>query len=159
MVDHYQNHGEARPDAATLLDEAKRFAAEGADKPFLDVWFDDENVGYVVGVFNLVFRTDDGGKHWVPWFDRTDNPKRYHLYAVRRVGDDLYAAGEQGIVLKLDAEGAALPRRADPLRRDLLRHHRQTGQPCSCSGCGAMRTARRTAVRPGRRSIREFRWA
>ena len=104
MVDHYEKHGEARPDAATLLDEAKRFAAEGADKPFLDVWFDDENVGYVVGVFNLVFRTGDGGKHWVPWFDRTDNPKRYHLYAVRRIGDDLYAAGEQGIVLKLDAK-------------------------------------------------------
>jgi photosystem II stability/assembly factor-like uncharacterized protein len=98
MIDHYD-----KPETdAALRDEAKRFAEEGPDKPFLDVWFDDENVGYVVGVFNLVFRTDDGGKHWVPWFDRTDNPKRYHLYAVRRIGDDIYAVGEQGIVLKLD---------------------------------------------------------
>jgi photosystem II stability/assembly factor-like uncharacterized protein len=100
MVDHFEKNG---VDVA-LVSEAKRFADEGPDKPFLDVWFEDENVGYVVGTFNLVFRTDDGGRHWVPWFDRTDNPKRYHLYAVRRVGDDLYVAGEQGIVLKLDAK-------------------------------------------------------
>jgi photosystem II stability/assembly factor-like uncharacterized protein len=106
MVDHYDRH--AGPDAAALLEEAKRFAEEGPDKPFLDVWFDNENVGYLVGVFNLVFRTDDGGRHWVPWFDRTDNPKRYHLYAVRRVGDDLYMAGEQGLVLKLDAKALRL---------------------------------------------------
>jgi photosystem II stability/assembly factor-like uncharacterized protein len=99
MIAYYEAHG---ADAA-LLGEAKRFADEGPDKPFLDVWFDDEKVGYVVGAFNLVFRTDDGGAHWVPWFDRTDNPKRYHLYAVRRIGGDLYLAGEQGIVLKLDA--------------------------------------------------------
>jgi len=100
MIDYYEKQ---EADGA-LLSEAKRFADDGPDKPFLDVWFDDEKVGYVVGTFNLVFRTDDGGTHWVPWFDRTDNPKRYHLHAVRRVGDDLYAAGEQGIVLKLDAK-------------------------------------------------------
>jgi len=98
MVDHYD--GQAAD--ASLRDEAKRFVDDGPDKPFLDVWFDDDNVGYVVGAFNLIFRTDDGGAHWVPWFDRTDNPKRYHLYAVRRVGDDVYVAGEQGLVLKLD---------------------------------------------------------
>jgi photosystem II stability/assembly factor-like uncharacterized protein len=100
MVDYYEKQA---ADAA-LRDEAKRFAEDGPDKPFLDVWFDDENVGYIVGAFNLVFRTDDGGRHWMPWFDRTDNPKRYHLYAVRRIGEDLYVAGEQGIVLKLDAK-------------------------------------------------------
>jgi photosystem II stability/assembly factor-like uncharacterized protein len=98
MVEYYEKQA---VDAA-LRDEAARFADEGPDKPFLDVWFDDENVGYIVGAFNLVFRTDDGGRHWAPWFDRTDNPKRFHLYAVRRVGEDLYAAGEQGLVLKLD---------------------------------------------------------
>lgn len=100
MLEYYDKQG---ADAA-LRDEVKRFVDDGPDKPFLDVWFDDENVGYVVGLFNLVFRTDDGGMHWVPWFDRADNPKRCHFYAVRRVGGDLYVAGEQGIVLKLDAK-------------------------------------------------------
>jgi photosystem II stability/assembly factor-like uncharacterized protein len=32
----------------------------------------------------------------------TDNPKSLHLYSVRRVGEDLYIAGEQGVLLKLD---------------------------------------------------------
>ena len=31
--------------------------------------------GFVVGAFNLILRTRDGGKTWEPWFDRTDNPK------------------------------------------------------------------------------------
>lgn len=101
MVEYYDRQGAS----GALRDEVKRFVDEGPDKPFLDVWFDDENVGYVVGLFSLVFRTEDGGRHWVPWFDRTDNPKRSHLYAVRRVGDDVYIAGEQGMVLKLDQKG------------------------------------------------------
>lgn len=103
MVDAYE-----KTQDAALLAEAKRFAEDGPDKPFLDVWFDDENVGWIVGLFNLVFRTDDGGQHWAPWFDRTENPKRYHLYAVRRIGADLYMAGEQGIVLKLDEKAQRL---------------------------------------------------
>jgi photosystem II stability/assembly factor-like uncharacterized protein len=31
-----------------------------------------------------------------------DNPKALHLYAVRGVGGEIYIAGEQGLVLKLD---------------------------------------------------------
>jgi photosystem II stability/assembly factor-like uncharacterized protein len=90
-------------EAARLLDEAKRFAAQGAENPFLDVWFADENTGFVVGAFNLIFRTCDGGKTWEPWFHRTDNPSSLHLYAIRGVGPDVYLVGEQGLVLKLDA--------------------------------------------------------
>ncbi|RZI39936.1 glycosyl hydrolase [Herbaspirillum sp. HC18] len=88
--------------AAVLADEAKRIAGQGAENPFLDVWFADDNTGYIVGAFNLIFRTTDGGKNWEPWFDRTDNPKRLHLYAIREVGGGLYISGEQGLVLKLD---------------------------------------------------------
>jgi photosystem II stability/assembly factor-like uncharacterized protein len=89
--------------AAALVEEGRRFAAQGPENPFLDVWFADELNGFVVGVFNLIFRTRDGGRSWTPWFDRTDNPKRLHLYGVRGVGGDVYAVGEQGLVLKLDA--------------------------------------------------------
>lgn len=88
-----------------LLDDVKRIGGQGAENPFLDVWFSDERNGFIAGAFNLIFRTVDGGKSWEPWFDRTDNPNRLHLYALRGVGSDVYAVGEQGLVLKFDAQG------------------------------------------------------
>jgi photosystem II stability/assembly factor-like uncharacterized protein len=91
-------------EAAKLVDEAKRFAGQGAENPFLDVWFENEHTGFVVGVFNLIFRTNDGGKTWEPWLHRSENPKGLHLYAIRPAGGDLYIAGEQGLLLKLDAQ-------------------------------------------------------
>ena len=86
-----------------LLAEAKRNVEQGADKPFLDVWFADERTGYAVGAYNLVFRTGDGGATWTPWFDRTDNPKLLNLYAIRPAAGALFVAGEAGLLLKLDA--------------------------------------------------------
>ncbi|NJD33328.1 MAG: glycosyl hydrolase [Betaproteobacteria bacterium] len=91
--------------AAALIEEAKRVAAQGAENAFLDVWFADENNGFIVGAFNLIFRTADGGKSWEPWFHRTENPKRLHLYSLRNVAGTIYLVGEQGLVLKLDAAG------------------------------------------------------
>jgi photosystem II stability/assembly factor-like uncharacterized protein len=93
----------ASASAKSLLSEAQRYKDQGADKPFLDVWFADAANGYVVGAYNLIFRTNDGGKTWEPWFDRTDNPKFFNLYAIRPAGNELYIAGEGGLVLKLDA--------------------------------------------------------
>ncbi|HEX6829807.1 MAG TPA: YCF48-related protein [Burkholderiales bacterium] len=89
--------------AAKWVAEAKRFAEQGAENPFLDVWFENEQTGFVVGAFNLILRTDDGGKTWEPWFHRSENPKVLHLYAIRPAGGELYIAGEQGLLLKLDA--------------------------------------------------------
>ena len=76
----------ASEEAKKLLAEAERYKEQGPDKPFLDVWFADAQNGYVVGAYNLIFRTTDGGKTWTPWFDRTDNPKFFNLYAIRPVG-------------------------------------------------------------------------
>jgi len=95
----------ASDDAKKLLAEAMRYQEQGADKPFLDVWFADPRIGYAVGAYNLIFRTSDGGKHWEAWFDRTENPKFFNLYAIRPAGNSLYIAGEGGLVLKLDAAG------------------------------------------------------
>jgi photosystem II stability/assembly factor-like uncharacterized protein len=80
------------------------YVEQGADKPFLDVWFEDEKNGYIVGAYNLIFRTTDGGKSWIPMFDKIENPKRLHLYAIRPVGPDLFVSGEQGSVFKLDLQ-------------------------------------------------------
>ncbi len=85
-----------------------------ADASFLDVWFDDERTGFAVGAFNLILHTRDGGDSWEPWLHRSDNPDGLHLYAIRRVGPGLYAVGERGLILKLDAAGERLSALAVP---------------------------------------------
>jgi len=91
--------------ASTMQADIKRYQEQGPDKPFLDVWFQNDTTGYIVGAFGLIFRTADGGKSWAPLLDRIDNPKNYHLYAIKSVGSDLYICGEQGSVFRLDATG------------------------------------------------------
>ncbi|MDB6143105.1 MAG: glycosyl hydrolase [Pseudomonas sp.] len=105
LLGYYQPQLAAHPDDEALLArvaDAQRINDEGADQSFLDVWFESDQVGYVVGAFNLILRTDDGGRHWTPWLDRTENPNALNLYALRPVGDQLFIVGEQGLVLKLD---------------------------------------------------------
>jgi photosystem II stability/assembly factor-like uncharacterized protein len=89
-------------EAKRLLAEAQRYKEQGADKPFLDVWFADALNGYAVGAYSMIFKTADGGKSWQPWFDRTENPKFFNLYAIRPAAGSVYIAGEGGLVLKLD---------------------------------------------------------
>ena len=98
MVNSYKG-----ADAATAS-EVKRLVDQGADKPFLDVWFENETTGFIVGAFSLIFRTTDGGRNWAPLYDRIDNPKRFHLYAIRPVGSELFITAEQGTVFKLDSK-------------------------------------------------------
>lgn len=115
VLAHYEALMSAEPDNeqwAQWVAEGQRLVDEGADKPLLDVWFADAQRGYAVGVFNLILRTLDGGRTWQPLQDRTDNPQSLHLNAIAAVGDELYLAGEQGLLLKWDAgqqRFAALP--------------------------------------------------
>ena len=104
----------------------------------LDVWFADENNGYAVGAYNLIFRTRDGGMTWESWFDRTENPKFFNLYAIRPVAGTLRAwpvptppadppggpprAGDPSPALA--RRGASWPARRGPRRR------------CGGAGCG-----------------------
>jgi len=85
-----------------LLGQLEVLAGRGTGQAFLDVWFADERAGFAVGAFNLVVHTEDGGASWTPWIDRTENPAGLHLYAIRRVAGEVWIAGEQGLVLKLD---------------------------------------------------------
>ncbi len=106
LVEHYGALASAEPASEQwplLVAEGQRLVEEGADKPFLDVWFADERVGYAVGVFNLILATRDGGQSWRPFQDRTDNPQGLHLNAIAATGDALYIAGEQGLLRKWDA--------------------------------------------------------
>ncbi|HEY6609511.1 MAG TPA: YCF48-related protein [Pseudomonas sp.] len=115
VLAHYQALASAEPASeqwARFVAEGERLVDEGADKPFLDVWFADEQRGYAVGVFNLILRTADGGQTWVPMQDSTDNPQGFHLNSISAVDGELYLAGEQGLLLKWDfgqQRFAALP--------------------------------------------------
>jgi len=102
MIDYYNAH--PQPDNATWLDQAQRLKEEGADKPFLDLWFRDAKEGFVVGAFNLILHTRDGGRSWEPWNHRIDNPQALHLTAMTASGDDLFIVGEQGLLLRLDRQ-------------------------------------------------------
>ena len=95
----------AEPESAELqrlASEAERNVEQGPDKPFLDVWFENDTNGYVVGAYGLLLRTSDGGRTWESWFDRQDNPRLMNLYSIRPAAGALYIAGEGGTVLKLD---------------------------------------------------------
>ena len=120
--------------------------SKAPDKPFLDVWFADENNGYAVGAYNLIFRPPTAAQTWEPWFDRTDNPKLLNLLRDRPVGDDLYIAGEGGLVLRLDAGAQRFVALADALRRQLLRRRRRARRRRRCTACAATRTAAPTAA-------------
>ncbi|NJD31895.1 MAG: glycosyl hydrolase [Gammaproteobacteria bacterium] len=95
----------ANPDSEVLkglLAEAQRYKEEGPDKPFLDVWFENDSHGFVVGAYNLIFETSDGGKTWQSWFDRVANARFMNLYSIRPAAGGLYIAGEAGVVFRLD---------------------------------------------------------
>lgn len=99
---------------AGLQADAQRVADEGPDKPFLDVYFEDAQRGWIVGAFNLLLRTEDGGASWQPWMHAAANPRALHLYAIRAIGSELYLAGEQGLLRKWNPaqqqfEAIALP--------------------------------------------------
>lgn len=87
-----------------LLAEAERAVTEGPSLPLLDVWFADARQGFVVGAYNLIFHTRDGGKTWQPWVERTQNERFYHLYGIRGSDAGVYIAGELGLALRLDAD-------------------------------------------------------
>jgi photosystem II stability/assembly factor-like uncharacterized protein len=85
-----------------LVAEAERYQEEGPDKPFLDVWFESESHGFVVGAYNLILETSDGGATWQSWFDRVPNPRFMNLYSIRPAAGGLFIAGEAGVAFRLD---------------------------------------------------------
>jgi photosystem II stability/assembly factor-like uncharacterized protein len=100
--------------ARQALAAAELLVRDGADKPFLDVHFFDARHGLVVGAYNLIFATADGGRTWQPLLDRTQNRQALHLYAIAAAGDRLYVAGEQGLLLFSGDRGATFRRVAVP---------------------------------------------
>lgn len=85
--------------------QATYLVTDGPDKPFFDSYIDRSGHGFIVGAYNLIFRTSDGGKHWQDWSARVDNPKNLHLYGIARTEQAIYIVGEQGLILRSTDHG------------------------------------------------------
>jgi photosystem II stability/assembly factor-like uncharacterized protein len=88
--------------AASFLKEVQLNTQGDTSLPFLSVYFADLRHGIAVGSFGTIVATDDGGKHWLPWLDHIDNKDFLNLNVIRKIGNDLIIAGEQGGVYRYD---------------------------------------------------------
>jgi photosystem II stability/assembly factor-like uncharacterized protein len=68
-----------------------------------------------VGAYGLAFESRDGGA-WRSFAQRLPNPRHLHLYAVRSVGERVFVAGEQGLLLRSPDRGASFETLASPYK-------------------------------------------
>lgn len=104
VVLHTQDGG----DSWALQFDGRRLP-DGPANPLLDLLMLDAQHGWAVGAYGLALATQDGGRQWTPQHAGLPNPKGMHLYALARLGDVLFIAGEQGLLMRLAAQprGAA----------------------------------------------------
>ncbi len=86
-------------------DDALTFVEEGASRPFLDVWFKNENEGFVIGALGLFLKTSDGGDSWTSWADHIDNTDLFHLNSISKISNKLFITGEAGTLFVSDDYG------------------------------------------------------
>ncbi|HYW04252.1 MAG TPA: YCF48-related protein [Gammaproteobacteria bacterium] len=89
--------------AKQALKKAETLAKARPERPLLGLHFTSARDGYVVGAWNSIYRTTDGGKTWQPWQEHLNAGKGWHLYgrniyAVQAVGSRILLAGEGGFV-------------------------------------------------------------
>ena len=83
------------------VEDAQIAQEEGPSVPLLDLWFRNDQEGYVLGAYGLLLRTTDGGVSWQYWGDRLDNPDNFHLNAMAADHRGfLYIAGEAGSLFR-----------------------------------------------------------
>lgn len=109
-IGHFEALASGDADAEALLAREQRVLGDGGTQPFLSVHFESERTGYVVGTFNRIYRTDDGGQTWEPLMAQVDNPGELHFNAIVGGGGRLYLAGEQGMVWMRDDSGRFVAR-------------------------------------------------
>lgn len=80
------------------IHQARLLVDDGPDKPFLDILVINAHHVVVVGAYGFAYESKDGGQTWQSWMDRIDNPLGSHLYSIRRSGERILIAGEQGFV-------------------------------------------------------------
>ncbi len=94
------NHVRAVGSERSLLKNAESLVRDGPDKPFLSLLVIDSKRVLAFGAFGFAFTTDDGGKTWLPIFERVEESRERHLYGLAAQGGTIYATGEQGTFLR-----------------------------------------------------------
>lgn len=103
LLPYYQTRvDKGEKQLAPFADQIALNTKDGPTLPFLAVYFENDRVGYAVGSFGMLIATHDGGKTWQPWLEHIDNPNFLNLNEIREIAGDLYIAGEQGGVYRLD---------------------------------------------------------
>jgi photosystem II stability/assembly factor-like uncharacterized protein len=97
-----------------MVNNAILLVEDGADKPFLDLYFESDRVGFIVGAYGLIFKTEDAGATWKCLMDSVENPDGLNLYAIQAAGDAMYIAGEQGLFLVSRDGGASFQQVSTP---------------------------------------------
>ena len=115
----------ASEDAKKLLAEAQRYKEQGADKPFLDVWFADAQNGYAVGAYNLIVRTRDGGKTWESVVRPDRQPEILQPLRDPPGGRRAVHRRRRRPGAEARRRSAAIPRVDGPLQRQLFRRDRR----------------------------------
>jgi photosystem II stability/assembly factor-like uncharacterized protein len=89
-----------------MLEGAQDDTAAGPVRPLLDVWFRNENEGFVTGSYGMLLHTQNGGQNWYLVSDRMDNPEAFHLNQIVAAPDGaLFIAGESGYVFRSSDSG------------------------------------------------------
>ena len=93
----------------------------GPVNPFLDVWFENETHGFVVGAYGMFLRTTDGGETWRDWGANLDNPRSFHLNSITQItGGGLVVAGEAGQIFVSADNGDTWETRESPYEGSLF---------------------------------------
>ncbi|AZT85802.1 photosystem I reaction center subunit IV [Marinobacter sp. NP-4(2019)] len=93
----------------------------GPVNPLLDVWFENEDHGFVVGAYGMILRTTDGGETWRDWSTQIDNPQSFHLNGITQVtGGAIVVVGEAGNIHVSVDGGDTWERRESPYSGSLF---------------------------------------
>lgn len=89
----------------TELEDARTALSDTVANPLMDVWFRDENNGFVVGAFGEFLKTEDGGVTWSSISESLDNDDRHHLNAIAGRGNLMFISGEAGHIYRSNDGG------------------------------------------------------
>jgi photosystem II stability/assembly factor-like uncharacterized protein len=106
--------GALNQDAQNLLSNVQLLVDDGPDKPFLDLYFKNDQEGIVIGSYGYIFRTTNGGGKWECLMDHVDNPDGLNLYSICVADSTIYISGEQGLFLVSKDNGNSFQRIQTP---------------------------------------------